>query len=157
MSKEIVEELRQLAAANKVVRDLFDYLSKRARSSKFIRIDQFCKILDISSKQAVYICRTLERSGCGKFITGRRGHRSRFEWHFNFIKLGKAAAGEEIEFVSGDDSVLVSEDRWFDEEVMQDKPSAGSQTPAISIVEAKTALAQSLGVPLTAVEITVKA
>jgi hypothetical protein len=41
--------------------------------------------------------------------------------------------------------------------VMQDAPAAGSQPPVISIVEAKTALAHSLGVPLAAVEITVKA
>lgn len=153
---EIIEEIRRLAAANKTIQDLFDYLSRRARSSKIVKIDQFCKILDISSKQAVDLCRTLERAGCGRFITGRRGHRSRFEWYFNFIKLGKAAAGEAIELGNADDSAQGKDDRRFDDDVMQDAPPAGSQLPVTSIVEAKSALAQSLGVPLAAVEITVK-
>ncbi len=47
--------------------------------------------------QVTAVFRSLEDLGCGKYITGRRGKKSRFRWWLPMISIGQVATGEEVQ------------------------------------------------------------
>lgn len=51
----------------------------------------------LSRQDFVEGMRWLEELGCGRFVIGRRGQASRFEWAVNMISVAKAARGEEVQ------------------------------------------------------------
>ncbi len=51
----------------------------------------------LSRGEVIAVFKRLEELGCGKFIVGRRGGASRFEWEYGMVDVGRAAAGEPAE------------------------------------------------------------
>ena len=103
------------------------------------------------------MARQLEEAGCGQFKNGRRGSKSRIEWTYNCILLGKAATGEAVslERTSELDLSGLEED---DEELEVDEIKSAKE--AISIVEmiadAKRNLAERAGLSVSQIEIQIK-
>ncbi|KQQ72942.1 hypothetical protein ASF70_15840 [Rhizobium sp. Leaf321] len=161
VSNTILKNIRQLYKENDRATILFDAMASRRKDTGTTSIDHLSKSLGISRGEAVSFARVLETAGCGSFLVGRRGQKSRFVWAYSPISLGKAALGEDDEIEDIDSTVAAVED---DEEEMDDAHTADAapvlssarKFPNITISEAKAALAESLGVPITSVEITVR-
>ncbi len=141
-----VKAVQALYSKNPDARKLFDWTASLQRDAAETSIERFVSVLNISRKAAVDLAKALEDAGCGKFVVGRRGARSRFEWQYSRVSLGQVAAGEteEIEPVSSNPAT--------DEEDV-----AQSEDASMTIASAKTLLARSLGVQPDQIEITVKA
>jgi hypothetical protein len=63
------------------------------------------------SPKLIRFLRRLEALGCGKFITGRKGHPTRFEWNYSPSSVGIAAAGvQPIEQTEEANSAKIAEE-----------------------------------------------
>lgn len=99
------------------------------------------------------LARRLEKAGCEKFIVGRRRSKSRFEWAYSCISLGKAAAGE----TSAIDQINNGVSEMDDEQPAPLATVPVSSGPAtLTIAEAKDALSRPLGVPPSSIETIVR-
>lgn len=144
-----VQAVRALYAADSLAKKLFDWTASLRKDATETSLERLISVLDISRKSAVELAQKLEGAGCGHFIVGRRGARSRFKWSYSRVSLGRVAAGEtaEIEPVSTNLATLATE---------AEEEAALSDAKPLTIASAKASLALSLGVQPEQIEITVK-
>ena len=110
--------LRQLYRSNNAARAIFDHLAKRERNWKAIDVDTLAlKIAEQASRPEVMgALKALEEAGCGKYIAGRKGHKSRFQWSVDMVAVGRYASGQptDIEEIdprtAGEDEVAEGSD-----------------------------------------------
>jgi hypothetical protein len=93
-----IQTLQTMYEEGGVVAYIFDYFASRHKGSSVTKTDRLLQILyqqgqAISRSEAIQFLRALEEAGCGRYVEGRRGHVSRFEWFVNLIAVGEAAAG----------------------------------------------------------------
>jgi hypothetical protein len=145
-----VRAIRDLYKTDDTARRLFDRWAERERDATATTIDRLHHLLGISREEAVRLAQRLEQAGCGQFIVGRRGHKSRFAWAYSCVSLGQVAAGETSELEEPEDPLPEAE---------EEKGAIGgaSSLPHMNITEAKRALSASLGVPESAIEILIRA
>ncbi|KQB13460.1 hypothetical protein H9N28_01625 [Rhodobacter capsulatus] len=140
----VIVSVRRLYRDDAVARQLFDWVGSLQRDAVETTIDRLESKLEISRPAAVELAKKLEASGCGRFIVGRKGAQSRFEWFFSRVSLGRVAGGASDEL----------EDR--SNPVVQDADDEGPRE-AMTIAMAKTLLARALGVEPAQIEIVVRA
>lgn len=100
------DELKELYRRDEVAEVIFDLMAGYERNLKVIKLDIVTTKLEtdrltssmsavLLRKSAIDFFRKLERLGLGRFIAGRRGKQSRFEWHedVKMIEIGKCAKG----------------------------------------------------------------
>ncbi|NVN85373.1 MAG: hypothetical protein HXX15_04705 [Rhodopseudomonas sp.] len=147
LADDVIRAIRVLYNKNPNAQALFDLNARRERDATFTSLDVISRKLEISRGDAVALARDLEAAGCGQFVVGRRGSKSRLEWKFSCIGLGKAAAGEPIQLDKAEDP---------EEEEIEDTAEQ-SITKGMTIAEAKAALAESLGISVSQIEISIRA
>lgn len=143
-AEDVIKAIQTLYNRNPIAQQLFDMNAERERDATTSSLDVISRKLEISRGETVALARELEAAGCGIFKVGRRGARSRFEWAYSCIGLGKAAAGEI--------SQLEPAENPQDEEEESDAAS-----DSMTIAQAKSALARSLGVSVDQIEIRISA
>ena len=151
---ETIKAIRNLYKTDTSAQSLFDWTASRERDASSTSIDRICHILQLSRGDAVALARHLEEAGCGEFVVGRRGQKSRFRWRYSCISLGHAASGETSELEEAENPVPDNE-----EDVIDAGPGNATETSplaGITISEAKAALAKSLGVSPSDIEIVVR-
>ncbi len=113
--------LKALYSADPIAKSVLDEFASRQRNQRKTKLDQLLQRLSNAGKVAprgevINVLRKLDEYGCGSFITGRKGHPTRFEWQYDLVSVGKAAAGgtqavEEIQPTAdpdnGDDEIAV--------------------------------------------------
>lgn len=150
IAQDVIGAIRTLYREDDIARELFDQCARRQKDASMTSVDRLSERLDIPRGDTVSLARRLEDAGCGAFIVGRRGSKSRFEWRYSCISLGKAAAGETSNIDEVDEGV--SE---MDEDILE--VSNASPSPLmLTIAEAKEALARSLGVSPASIEIIIR-
>lgn len=141
------DEIRTLYKTEAWARALFDHFAQRKNNSRQIPTEQLARLLGESLSEATAYAKRLHDIGCGKYVVGRRGGTSRFEWLYSTISLGRVAAGQSDELV-----------RLIDDE--GDEAEGEAEVPApltLTIPQAKEALARTFGVTPDKIEIIVKA
>ncbi len=150
---DLIEKIKNLYRTDTNAQKLFDWMAQRERDATFTTLDRICQLFSISRGDAVTLARRLKDANCGDFIVGRRGQKSRFIWFYSCISLGQAASGESTD-IAEPENPMTEEDPIID----TDNNSSKIGDPVVlTIAEAKSALAISLGVPITCIEITVRA
>jgi hypothetical protein len=150
IDKTVVKAIRDLYRKDEIARRLFDQFAERERDSLATSIDRLTHLLGVSRGEAVGLSQRLQEAGCGQFIVGRRGHKSRFAWAYSCISLGQTASGETSELEEPEDPLPEAEE--------EASPLVTIAAPAaMNIADAKRALSLSLGVPETAIEILIRA
>jgi hypothetical protein len=96
---EMISMLRKQYSASENAKAIFDSFRSRQKNSNETKTDRLHKLLlqqdlDIDRAELIGFLRNLEKAGCGKYVEGRRGHPSRFEWRVELIDVGRAAAGD---------------------------------------------------------------
>ncbi len=150
MDQKVITAVRALYKKDDAARRLFDQCAERERDASATSIDRLTYLLGISRAEALALAQRLGEAGCGEFVMGRRGHKSRFVWGYSCISLGQVAAGETAELEKAEDPLPESEE----DRVPVEAPVGASR---LSIQDAKRALSQSLGVPESAIEILIRA
>ncbi len=150
LDKDVIKAIRALYKSNPQAQALFDALAIRKKDASETSVDNISNTLNITRGDAVDLARALGETGCGRFLVGRKGWKSRFEWEYSVISLGQAAAGESADLEKAVDPVPEVDD----DEKPAIQPALTSRS--ITISEAKQMLAASLGVSVENIEITVK-
>jgi len=148
-AEDVIRAVRRLYKTDESAQRLFDLNALRQRDAGSTSLDVISRKLDVSRGDAVALARALEEAGCGEFKVGRRGSRSRFEWAYSCIGLGKVAAGESSQLEKAENPEEEEEDEVQQEGV--------GQSGGITIATAKAELAKHLGVAVTQIEILIRA
>lgn len=95
-----IKGLKRLYTNGPVAKAALDYLSGRQKNSRWTKVDRLERQLgqaghQFSRRDVIGFMKQLEQQRCGKFVIGRRGQPSRFEWDMNMISVAKASRGEE--------------------------------------------------------------
>ncbi len=148
-AKEVIDGIMALYKNDPHARQYFDLIADRERDASATSIDRISWLLGITRGEAVALARRLEDAKCGEFVVGRRGQKSRFVWEYSCISLGKAAAGETSNLEQPENPLPEAEE--------ETGIPAIAPVSQLTIIQAKEALAASLGVPVANIEITVRA
>jgi len=143
----MIGELKEMYETDDAAQTFFDWASNRRNDATQTSIDHLAQKAETDPRRAREIAKQLAEIGCGEFIVGRRGAKSRIVWSVSLRSIGKAAAGRSREIDPVDLELF---------EDSADEAGAGMATPTLTIAEAKQRLAASLGVTPEAIEITVR-
>lgn len=87
--------LRELYSGDSTAKLVFHDLARRRRNYTETSVDRMAQRIQRDRRAVIRVFRKLEEAGCGEFIVGRSGYKSRFIWHVEMISVGKYAAGQE--------------------------------------------------------------
>jgi hypothetical protein len=95
------KELQSLYNGDATAKALLDHLASREHNRSVTTVDRLLYKLvgdgnQMSRGDVVRVLQRLDEFGCGRFIPGRWGHPSRFEWGVGLVDVGRAAAGEAV-------------------------------------------------------------
>ena len=116
-----LKAIKALYASDSVAKAVLDEFASRQRNQQTTKLEQLLFRLSnsgvgVAKADVIGVLRKLDEFGCGDFRTGRKGHPTRFEWKYDLVSVGKAAAGgtqavEEIQPTAdqdnGDEQVAV--------------------------------------------------
>jgi hypothetical protein len=93
------EALKALYLSDPAFKIILDEFGSRQRNQQVTKLDQLLLRLSnagkgVSRPGAIKVLRKLEEAGCGKFLTGRKGHPTRFKWQYDLVSVAKVATGE---------------------------------------------------------------
>lgn len=96
-----IKKLKGLYAKNVIAKAAFDYFATRQNNATLTKVERLEIRLhqaghEFSHKDVITFLKEIEKAGCGRFVIGRRGQPSRFEWDVQVISVAKAAKGEEV-------------------------------------------------------------
>jgi hypothetical protein len=142
--------VRRLYQSDDNVKAFFDWVGTRQNDSRATTVDRILTIGDIGRAEAINLCKKLQKLGCGKFVVGRRGSKSRIEWDYSLLSLGKTATGisEKVVEIETEDIALQDAGPEIKEREQLSEP--------FPIQMAKQKLAETLGISADAIEITIK-
>lgn len=108
------EGLRDLYGQSETARAVLDHAAGRTRNWRKMSVERIVQILmheghAVSRRDIIEVFKRLEELGCGRFVAGRRGHRSRLEWSVGLVSVGRLASGEAEEIESIDEADAVEE------------------------------------------------
>jgi hypothetical protein len=146
-SQATVLTVQKLYKNDKHARALFEWCARRSRDATSTSLDVISYRLEISRGDAVALARKLHDAGCGEFVVGRRGSKSRFVWAYSCIAIGQVASGEI--------STLEKPENPEPEDVEEAQEEIAALN--LTIPQAKLVLANSLGIPVSSIEINIKA
>lgn len=97
-----LKALRKLYQSRSSAKAVFDYWAQRDNNSAQTTVDRLLAALrqqgtEVPRRDLVDLFRALDAAHCGKFVIGRKGKKSRFEWEASLTSVGRAAAGEHDE------------------------------------------------------------
>ncbi|MHB8762676.1 MAG: hypothetical protein ACYC6J_09920 [Coriobacteriia bacterium] len=120
-----IDAIRKLYASSSAAKAALDYFAGRQNNANASKVDRLLDVLryrghDVSRFDIIEFFRALEAAKCGRFVIGRKGHPTRFEWSASLISVGQAAAGEtnvvdeltDTEALSDDDDTGLLEHRF---------------------------------------------
>jgi hypothetical protein len=90
--------LQRLYGSDSSAKDVLDHLAGRERNWSETTVDRLARNVwnegsSASRADIIAALRGLEDAGCGRFIVGRGGYPSRFQWHVGMVEVGRRAAG----------------------------------------------------------------
>jgi NAD-dependent DNA ligase len=156
MNKDIEDHkiagLRELYQLTPAARAVFDWAASRTNDAAETNLDRIMQKTQVSRSEAVDMARRLDDLGCGVFVVGRKGAKSRIRWNYSLKSMGQAAQGhtDSLDELDSD----VAEDVVDQQLISTTEPSIGDVT--LTIPEAKRQLALAFGVTPEAIEITIR-
>ena len=156
MNKDIesrkVDDLRELYQVNRAARAVFDWATSRTNDAAETNLDRIEQKTQVSRSEAVEFARRIDDLGCGVFVVGRKGAKSRIRWNYSLKSMGEAAQRRTDSLDELDPDVA--------EDVVDQQPVTAIENVLIDAVltipEAKRQLAIAFGVMPEAIEITIR-
>jgi hypothetical protein len=153
IGSRLTNDIRTLYDEDEGAKAFFDWAGARTNDAAETSVERISQVIELSYAEARELAKNLCELGCGEFVIGRKGWKSRIRWDVSLRSLGKAAGGENIE-IEKVDPVLKEE---AGEQVDSISVPEAAGTKGFTIREAKRRLAETLGIPAESIEITIKA
>lgn len=90
-----LDELRKFAADEPAAKAIFEWAAQLQKDASFNTVDRISTMAEVGYYDVVEVLKWLDKRGFGRFINGRRGHKSRLEWLCSRVYLGQAALGDD--------------------------------------------------------------
>ena len=88
-----VRALARLAKKDPAIRSLFAHIAAQSEAPKEIEVDETASALGLGRAHVVQIFRQLDQLKLGRFLVGRRGRVSRFQWWIDPIDASTNTLG----------------------------------------------------------------
>jgi hypothetical protein len=154
VQESIVEALQQLCVESEGAEKFFKWASQRQNDASFTSIDVFERKSGMDRAACIELAKRLTRIGCGRYVVGRRGSKTRVNWDYGLKSIARAAMSQQDK-LDPVDAKLVAE-----LEDQPETPTSEETTTAtgdkLTIAEAKRRLAASLGVSVNSIDITIR-
>jgi hypothetical protein len=104
IDSDVVKQIRKLYEKSEAAKAFFEWAADRQKDAAETRIERLEYMADLGHREAIELARTLSEIGCGEFVVGRRGAKSRVKWNYSLRSMGEAAKGEiaELKHVSSE-------------------------------------------------------
>jgi hypothetical protein len=148
----LVTELRRLYSEDDAAKRFWDWAAGRTNDAVETSVERLMQMAQIGRSEAVELARAFDEIGCGEFIVGRKGWKSRIRWARSLRSLGRAAQGKTAKVDEIDSEIA-------EDVVSQPPPPAGGELSAgrpLTIAEAKRGLAATFGVSPEAIDIIIR-
>jgi len=83
--------IKLLCASDAIARRLFLWASQRTNNSRSTSVDRIMNVCSINRPRALELLRKLNDLEIGDLKKGRWPSKTRIEWRFNLIEIGKEA------------------------------------------------------------------
>jgi hypothetical protein len=125
--------IRQLYATDATARTILDEFASFRHNRTTTALEQLLFRLTNAGKpvpksEAIDVLRKLDDFGCGDFITGRKGHPTRFAWRYPMSEIGKAAAAADPK--TPEEIKPLHPLEATDADIEDDAPEAAAEVPA---------------------------
>ena len=95
LTPDRTEMLKALYKTSAPAAKILVHFANRRKDRKTVEVDRLQEILpDVARGEIIDVLKKLDDLKIGRFLVGRRGAVSRFEWDFSLRSVGKAAMGE---------------------------------------------------------------
>lgn len=91
-----MEKLDEMAAArlraaerSDVTARLGEWAASRVHDASETSIERIMQVLQLDRRAAISLARWVENAGCGRFVIGRKRHKSRICWTFSLKSIGQ--------------------------------------------------------------------
>jgi hypothetical protein len=148
MNPNTITALKAMNFESAAAKNFFQWAANRLNDATQTSIDYLGQRAATDRRGAIELAKQLDELGCGEFVVGRRGAKSRVVWKASLKSIGLAAIGESLQIESIDPELVA--------ETVDLKDDAPHSSSPLTISEAKSRLAASLGVPVDSIEITVR-
>jgi len=151
IDERLVSELRNFYRDDEGGKALFDWAAGRTNDAAETSLERLMQVTQITRSEAVELARALNEIGCGDFLVGRKGWKSRIRWTYSLRSLGQAAQGHTTELKEVDPEVTgdaVDQQQPLANETRGERP--------LTIIEAKRGLAAMFGVNPEAIDIVIR-
>ncbi|WP_127088298.1 hypothetical protein [Aquabacter cavernae] len=157
--EQLAKRAQELKATDHSARVFFEVMAQRERDPSATSIENLAKIIRSDRAAAVELARAFQDAQFGKFIVGRRGSVSRFEWWWSATSLAQVALGTDTD-IPRVDPTQAGDDEASEEAREKDGDEKPVRTPSpplmLTIPQAKEALSRTLGVPVESIEIIIR-
>jgi hypothetical protein len=152
-----VDQVRAVYLEDDIAQRFFEWAAGRSYDAAETSIDRMAAMARADRWETIRLARRLDEIGCGKFVAGRKGWKSRMVWSFSLKSLGEAAQGKSTDLKELDPEV--AEDAADQQQITAAGHSNAEPIDEghFTIGEAKRRLAESLGINPEAIEITIRA
>lgn len=93
-----VTDIRETYTSSRTAKAILDHLANGKTDTAVSRPEQLAYDLQVTRNRVIEVMRALEAAGVGRFVVGRKGHPSRFEWSNSPISVGRVASGASDSF-----------------------------------------------------------
>ncbi|MCB1379812.1 MAG: hypothetical protein KDK89_15815 [Alphaproteobacteria bacterium] len=153
IDKKIEINIRELYGDDEGAKAFFDWAAARRNDAAETSIDRVSQVANINRQEANRLLRSLSDAGCGEYIIGRKGWKTRIRWAYSLLSLGRAASGENVELQEVDPELEADVT-----DQVASSPSGDSTAPQrLTIAEAKRGLAEAFGITADKIEIVIRA
>ena len=152
IDKNMEIAIREVYQEDENAKAFFDWAAERKNDAAETSIDRISQVANISRQQANELAKSLSDAGCGEYVIGRRGWKTRVRWDYSLRSLGKAAKGEDVELEEVDPELEADVS-----DQVANLTQDGVEGQRMSIADAKRRLAETFGVSPEAIEITIRA
>jgi hypothetical protein len=108
-AKGLEAKIKKLYNSTALARAFFKWAANRVNDATQTPLDRLEVVLQTGRRDVVALARSLDEIGCGKFIEGRRGARSRIQWHYSLRGLGLVATGTKDAVEDVDEELVADE------------------------------------------------
>lgn len=135
IGSKISKEVKDLYSRDSSAKAIFDLFSQRQKDANFNTAERVAYSAEVPYSEVVRVFRELAEIGCGRFISGRKGYKTRIEWSYKIRSLAAAAKGDASTVDELDSEDVDAEDEFDLSEVDHDLLSHPFQLRADLAIE----------------------
>ena len=153
VGKIVADSIRELYSIDENAKSFFDWAASRKNDAAETSVDRISEVVGISRGLANELAKAICEAGCGDYIVGRKGWKTRVRWNFSLRSLG-ATATTGVSRLEEIDPELQAD---VTDQVGGSVPDVASGGQRLTVADAKKRLAETFGVSPEAIEITIRA